>query len=77
MRDYAQFTQEERYQIAALLQAGHQHGGIATILKCYKSTISREVWRNRALRGYRPKQAKRLALARREASAGPRIAPGT
>jgi hypothetical protein len=46
-------------------------------LKRHKSTISREVRRNRGLRGYRPKQAQHLALARREAKAKPRIAPGT
>jgi IS30 family transposase len=47
------------------------------VLKRHKSTISREVRRNRGLRGYRPKQAQYLALARREAKAKPRIAPGT
>jgi IS30 family transposase len=47
------------------------------VLKRDKSTISREVRRNRGLRGYRPKQAQHLALARREAKAKPRIAPGT
>ena len=77
MRDYTQLTQEERYQIAALLQAGRQHREIAAVLKRHKSTISREVRRNRGLRGYRPKQAQRLALVRREARVGPRIAPGT
>ena len=47
MRDYTQLTQEERYQIEALLQAGHKHSEIATVLKRHKSTISREVSRNR------------------------------
>jgi len=46
-------------------------------IKRHKSTISREGQRNRGLRGYRPKQAQRLALARREAKAKARIAPGT
>ena len=77
MRDYTQFTQEEGYQIEAFLQAGHPQSGIATVLKRDKSTISREVRRNRGLRGYRPGQAQRLTLARREARAKPRIAPGT
>ena len=77
MRDYTQLTQEERYQIAALLQAGRQHREIAVVLKRHKSTISREVRRNRGLRGYRPKQAQHRALARRETKAKPRIAPGT
>jgi IS30 family transposase len=77
MRDDTQFTQEERYQIEALLKMGHHQSEIAVVLKRHKSTISREVRRNRGLRGYRPKQAQHLALARCEAKAKPRIAPGT
>ena len=77
MRDDTQLTQEERYQIAALLKMGHCQSEIADALNRDKSTISREVRRNRGLRGYRPGQAQRLALARREARARPRIAPGT
>ena len=77
MRDCTQLTQEEGYQIEAFLQAGHPQSGIATVLKRDKSTISREVRRNCGLRGYRPKQAQRLALAGREAKAKPRVAPGT
>ena len=72
-----QLTQEESYQIEALLKAGHPQSGIATVLKRDKPTISREVRRNCGLRGYRPKQAQRLALARREARAKPRLDPGT
>ena len=77
MRDDTQLTQEERYQIEALLKMGHHQSEIAVVLKRHKSTISREVRRNRGLRGYRPKQAQHRALARREAKAKPRIAPGT
>ena len=77
MRDDTQLTQEERYQIEALLKMGHHQSEIAVVLKRHKSTISREVGRNRGLRGYRPKQAQHLALTRREAKAKPRIAPGT
>jgi len=68
MSDCTQLTQEERYQIEALLKAGHPQSGIATVLKRDKSTISREVRRNCGLRGYRPKQAQRLALALRSSS---------
>ena len=38
-----------------------------------KSTISRELRRNRGLKGYRPKQAHHLAIARHHAKASPRI----
>ena len=63
MRDDTQLTQEERYQIEALLKMGHHQSEIAVVLKRDKSTISREVRRNCGLRGYRPKQVQRLALA--------------
>jgi len=43
------------------------------MLDRHKSTISRELRRNRGLRGYRPKQAHRLALARRSAKVRPRF----
>ena len=39
--------------------------------------VSGPVRHHRGLRGYRPKQAQHLALARREAKAKPRIASGT
>ncbi len=64
---YTQHTQEERYQISALLQAGHDQTGIAMILGRHKSTISREIRRNAGLRGYQSKQAQRLTYERRQA----------
>ena len=54
MRDYTQLTSEERYQIEALLKADHNQTEIASVLKRHKSTISREVGRNRGFHGYRP-----------------------
>ena len=48
MRDYTQLTQEERYQIEALLKMGHCQSEIAVVLKRHKSTISREVGRGRS-----------------------------
>jgi len=71
MRTYTQLTREERYQIYALKQAGHQQSEIAKLLGRHRATISRELWRNRGLRGYRPKQAHRMALARRMAKTRP------
>ena len=49
MRDYTQLTQEERYQIEALLKRGHHQSGIADALNRDKSTISREVSRSPVL----------------------------
>lgn len=54
MRVYTQLTQEQRYQIYALMKAEHNQAEIAAIVGVDKSTISREVRRNRGLRGYRP-----------------------
>jgi IS30 family transposase len=74
MSTRTQLTQEQRYQIAALLKAGHNQTEIADVLEVHKSTISRELCRNRGLRGYRPQQAHALSLARRRDKAKPRIA---
>jgi IS30 family transposase len=48
---YTQLTREQRYQIHALMKAGHNQSEIATIIGSHKSTISREVRRNRGQRG--------------------------
>lgn len=77
MSGYKQLTQGQRYQIEALLKAGHKQVEVATILGVHKSTISRELARNRGLRGYRPKQAQRLSDNRKEEKAMPRIAGQT
>ncbi len=65
MRTYTQLTHEQRYQIYSLLKAGHNQTEIANNIRVHKSTISRELRRNRGLKGYRPKQAHELALSRR------------
>ena len=73
MRYYTQLTQEQRYQIYALMKAGLNQTEMAAIVGVHKSTISRELKRNRGLRGYRPKQANQLATNRRLNKAKPRI----
>jgi IS30 family transposase len=65
MSVYTQLTQVQRYQMEALLKAGHSQTKIATILSAHKSTVSRELLRNQGLRGYRPKQAHEKAMQRR------------
>ena len=65
MRTYKQLTQEQRYQIYILKKTGHKQCTIARLLDVHKSTISRELRRNRGLKGYRPKQAHRKAMSRR------------
>ena len=76
MRTYTQLTQEQRYQISALLKIGQSQTEIAEVIGKHKSTISREVRRNRGQRGYRPKQAHQMTMDRRK-KATPRIQEAT
>ncbi len=62
--NYRQLAREQRYQIYALMRAGHNQSQIAVMVGCHKSTISRELRRNRGLKGYRPYQADELAYSR-------------
>ena len=62
---YQQLTEEKRYHIYGLNQAGFNQSEIAERIGCDKSTISRELFRNRGGKGYRPKQAQELADSRR------------
>lgn len=64
--NYYQLTENERYQIYIMKQAGHTQQYIATMLGRSPSTISRELARNQGLRGYRPAQAQRFTQERRQ-----------
>jgi IS30 family transposase len=70
MRRYTQLTQEQRYQIYAYLKAGWTQTAIALELKVHKSTISRELKRNRGQRGYRAQQAQEKARSRQKERSG-------
>jgi IS30 family transposase len=70
---YTQLTQEQRYQIYVLKKTGHTQTEIAQCLGVHKSTISRELKRNRGQRGYRPKQAHQKAMQRRKEKVRHRI----
>jgi IS30 family transposase len=61
---YKHLSQAERYQIHALMKAGHDQSQIAKVLDRNKSTISRELSRNTGSRGYRPKQACEMSAVR-------------
>ena len=76
MRTYTQLTQGQRYQISALLKIGQNQTEIAEVIGKHKSTISREVRRNRGQRGYRPKQAHQMSMDRQK-KAKPRIQEAT
>ena len=65
MRTYHQLTQGQRYQIYALRKTKHSLSEIAAVIGVHKSSVSRELKRNRGKRGYRPQQAHELTLERR------------
>src|SRR5205085_2547795 len=74
---YRQLTQEQRYQIYALMKANWSQLAIALEVGVHPSTISREVKRNRGGRGYRPRQADEMARARKLNHITTRIEPQT
>ena len=52
MSHYTQLTIEQRYQIFGLKKAGFNQSKIASGLNVHKSTISRELMRNKGQRGW-------------------------
>lgn len=68
---YTRVTEIERSQICVLRQAGKGNNEIARIIGRDKGTVSREVRRNKGLKGYRHQQAHRKARERAERP-GPR-----
>lgn len=77
MINYRQLTQEQRYQIYALMKAGFNQTEIASELGVHKATVSREVRRGCGGRGYRPQQAHEVAIGRRRLRVALRIQPQT
>lgn len=75
MRNYIQLTQEQRYQIFAYKKAGYNQSEIAHQIGVDKSTVSRELKRNRGFRGYQPKQAHQFSLQRKKGKVKERINP--
>src|SRR3989442_187071 len=63
-KKYRHLTEHDRDRIEALLKSGHEQSEIARILKVDKSTISREIARNRR----RKKKRKRARLGPYEAT---------
>lgn len=78
MKNYKHLTREQRYQIYALLKEGVKRSQIAKNIGVSKSTVTRELERNRGGRGYRPKQAQEKADKRKQISRSrPRISKQT
>ena len=63
---YKQLTLRERYGIKAYMQAGISKNRIAELIGVHKSTIYREVDRNKGSGGYDPELAQKKTEARRE-----------
>ena len=74
---YTQLTQEQRYQLDALMKADFSQRQVAAELSVHPSTISRELRRGRGRRGYRPEQAHEKARARQLRRYQPRSAAAT
>ena len=62
---YNHLTQAERYTIERMRKEGYSQGAIGSCLGRSESTICRELKRNHGKRGYRHKQAHRMANQRR------------
>lgn len=64
MKHYTQLSQEERYNISATVKSNTSKSELAREMNRHRSTIYREIKRNKGQRGYRPKQAHALAQQR-------------
>ena len=66
MRKNSHHLREEDRKIISMMSKGeYTQNEIARIVGCCQSTISKELSRNRGLRGYRPKQAQKMAFERK------------
>lgn len=70
MSHYSHLTLEERYQISVLLKSNISITQISRILNRHRSTIYREISRNRGKKSYWPKQANNLATNRKASNQG-------
>ncbi len=74
---YQQLTEGKRYQIAALIAQGLRPSEIARIINVHRSTVYRELRRNRRERQYDLAQAHALTQQRRRCSAKYRVPQDT
>ncbi|GAD91432.1 putative transposase [Vibrio halioticoli NBRC 102217] len=70
---YQQLTEGKRYQISTLLELGISISEIARKVKCHRSTVYRELERNRKQNQYCPEAAQNSSVARRKAARKYRI----
>ncbi len=67
-KGYHHLSYENRCQIHALMKSGTSYSSIAKHLSVHRSTISRELRRNKGKRGYRYEQAHKLSVDRSRSS---------
>jgi IS30 family transposase len=70
---YQHLAIEERYTLERMSQEKYSVSAIAKTLGRHKSTISRELRRNKSQRGYRNKAAHGMALTRRKGKSKPKL----
>jgi hypothetical protein len=68
IKNYKHLCQAVRYQIHALIKAEYNQPEITKVLEQHKSSISRELARNRGAKGYLTKQACEFVARRSERS---------
>lgn len=66
MSKYKQFTKQQRFQLEALLKAGNSQKKTAELLGFHRSTIYREIKRNKSARTYLAGKAQELSHQRKE-----------
>lgn len=76
MRAYHRLTECKRNQAYALNKTSLKQNAIAMQISVHKSTVWRELQRHKGLRGYRPKQAPRLASSQQTQFPHPHILDG-
>jgi len=70
MRKKSRHLREEDRKIINMMSKGeYTQTEIAKMIGCSQSAISKELSRNRGLRGYRPRQAQRMAFERKNGKA--------
>ena len=68
MMSHHQLTSGERYMLHALKMQGYTNADVARELGCHRSTIGRELKRNRRIGRYRPDEADEMTRGRRRKS---------
>ena len=72
-KSYNHLTRDQRCQLYTLNRSGKPVGKIAEALEVHRSTLYRELRRNKGQKGYRYQQAHAKAIERKKIIAGNRL----